>query len=124
MLERYQQLREQALHNITQLNLEEGYKPERFICTLIKQLDEGDNLNEVKVAALEIVNVDNAHKYVDDIIARLGEDRSIGLRRVIELASKSPKWRAYTQTIEDWLIDKAPLVRQAQLENENRQHVL
>ena len=121
--EYYQQLREQALHKVTQFNLEEDYNPERYICTMIKQL-EGDCLNEVKIVALEIVNVDNAHKYVDDIIARLGEDRSSGLRRVIELASKSQRWRQYTQSIEDWLIDKASTVRQNEQGNDQGEQVV
>lgn len=109
----YEQLRETALEKITQFNLEEGYSPERYISKLIKEL-EGFEHDEIKSATLEIVNVDNNHKYVDDIIERLGEDRANGLRRIINLAAHSPKWGEYIQLIEDWLILKAPMVMEHQ----------
>lgn len=109
--EMHQTMREQAYTKILQFNLGEGFSPERYISNLIKDLNGYDD-NEIKQAALDIVVVDNDHKYINDILERLGEDDKLsGLRRVIELASKSPCWNDYIRPVEEWLTEKAPQVR-------------
>lgn len=61
------------------------------------------NENEIKQVLTDIHSVDDDHKYVNDAIERLDYDKSIGLSRIIELASKSEKWYDYVQPIRKWL---------------------
>ena len=116
--QRHQTLREEALTKVTQFILEEGYSPERYISSLIKNL-EGYDDNEIKQAALDIVSADDEHNYIDVILDRLGEDRASGLRRILELASKSQQWDNYINPVEEWIISKAPQVREPLIHNNN-----
>jgi hypothetical protein len=71
-----------------------------LIITLPEDIASLDN--EIKRAAYEIQNVDNAHKYVDDIIARIGdEDTTIGLPMIVDLASKAEAWIEYIQVLSE-----------------------
>lgn len=105
----YESLREQALSQITQLNLEEGIKPEKFIHELLKD-QRSIEYDEVKEAAADIVSVDNSHKYLDDLIERLGDERSSGLKRIIDCASKNERWENYVQAVREWLESKKKVV--------------
>ena len=107
---RYKRLRIEALSKLTQLNLEESIKPEKFICQLIKEQDVNEYL-EVKEAALDIVSVDNGHEYINDLIERLGDDRSSGLKRIVDAASKHLKWEQYVRAVKEWLESKKEVVR-------------
>lgn len=108
-INQYVELRKRAIELITQFRLEEGYKPERYISDLIKNL-EGYNEDEIKQVACDIGCVDNDHKYIEDIITRLGEDKLIGLNRIVNLASKSKNWSDYIEPIENWLKLKMPQI--------------
>lgn len=68
--------------------------------------------------ALEIITVANnirfemdAHRYITNVINRLGLERSSGLAKIIDLASKHPDWNNYIQSLSDWL---TPLIHQLQ----------
>jgi hypothetical protein len=103
-----------ALQVINQFILPEGLAPEKYIHSIISALQhtENEEFNEIIDAAREIVVVDNSHKYIDDIIERLGWDKSEGLTKVIDLASTSERWEHYVEPVKTWLESKAVNVRE------------
>jgi AAA15 family ATPase/GTPase len=103
-----------ALQVINQFILPEGLAPEKHIHSIISALQHTKNeeFNEIIDAAREIVVVDNNHKYIDDIIERLGWDKSEGLTKVIDLASTSERWEHYVEPVKTWLESKAVNVRE------------
>jgi AAA15 family ATPase/GTPase len=112
---RVEPLRTSVESAISQYNLPEGFKPEKYIHQLIIQLPDNivESTNEIKRTACGIHNVDNSHKYVTDIIDRIGfESKSVGLHNVIEIASKSPHWNDFIAPLKQWLISKEALVRE------------
>lgn len=72
---------------------------------MVISVQQGDDMaeNEVITTALNVVAVDDAHHYVDDVIASLGEDRAVGLRRIVDVAAKSPAWEHYVAPLRIWL---------------------
>lgn len=106
--------RDAALTVISQLVLPEGVKPEKHIHNMICALryTHNEEFNEIIDAAREIIVVDNSHKYVDDIIERLGWDKSEGLTKIIDLASSSADWEHYINPIKVWLEARAQIVRE------------
>lgn len=104
----HQEMRELAFSKIDQFN-PSGMSPEKYIFYSILDVTE---TSEIQDAAFEIVTVDDDHKFVDEIINILGEERLSGLKRIIDLVSTTPKWKPLIQTLEDWLISKTPIVRE------------
>lgn len=105
------QRRIQALSIIIQFNTKDNCCPEKMLHQMIVSVelgaDEGEN--EVIKIAREILAVDDPHDYVNNIISSLGEDRSVGIRRIIEVASKSfDAWGEYIAPIKSWLEQKRP----------------
>jgi hypothetical protein len=96
------------------LRLPENTSTEKYIHSILIRLDNtnNDEYNEVIEAAKEIVAVDDNHKYIDDIIDRLGFDRSVGLSKIIDIVSTTGEWREYTSDVKDWLISQKPLVQE------------
>lgn len=109
-----QELRQSSIAKIKHLNLPENTKPEKYIHSLIINLEETDNResNEIIEVARQIVVVDDSHKYIGDIIRRLDWDRNTGLAKIIDLVSSAEAWDAYIADVKDWLISKAPLVQE------------
>lgn len=107
-------LRARALPLIKQFSLPVGAKPERYIHGIISNMDEtgNDEFDEIIEIAKEIIVVDNSHKYVDDIIEKLGYDRSRGLSKIIDLLSTSDEWDGYIEEINDWLSPHVPNMRE------------
>ncbi|TWO92698.1 ATP-binding cassette domain-containing protein [Bacillus velezensis] len=95
-----QEMRDKLLNHITQFNLPEGNKPEFFIHSLLKELPA---TNQIVQTALEIHKEDNAHKYIDEIIDRLGYPKQVGLNRVLHEAKNNEKWEHYIAPIKEWL---------------------
>jgi ABC-type lipoprotein export system ATPase subunit len=103
------EIRNEALKSISEYNLPDGQKPERYIRQLITTLpdDVASQENEIKRVALEIQQVDVAHKFVDEIIFRLGiDEKVVGLHKVVDLASRSNEWLSYTLPLREWLEKK------------------
>lgn len=109
-------LRPKAMEHIKQFNIPKDYNPEKFIHSIIKELDpsvyDGDSAEIIEAAKL-VVYEKNAHDYLDQVIIRLGLDRTSALTRMIDLASKSDKWEhfvadvnAYLKPILDALIEQ------------------
>jgi len=106
--------RSKALDKIKQFNLPENIKPEKFIHGIV--IDSETNIDQEKdeiiEVAREIIVRDDDHKYVDDIITRLGWKRSKGLAKIIDLISESDKWPVYVEDIKNWLSSKISEVRE------------
>ena len=107
-------LRNSSIEKIKYLRLPENTSPEKYIHTILIGLEDthSDEYNEVIKVAKEIVAVDDNHKYIDDIIDRVGFDRSVGLSKIIDIVSTSKVWSEYTSDVKDWLILQKPLVQE------------
>ncbi|WP_067522856.1 AAA family ATPase [Endozoicomonas ascidiicola] len=105
-----------ALDRIKQFILPENEKPEKYIHSLICDLEHSDNeeFNEIIDVANEIIVTDDSHKYIDDIIDRLGWDKSTGLSKIIDILSTSDTWSQYVEPIHSWLEAKASSILEHQ----------
>ncbi|EEX1007584.1 hypothetical protein D3981_005674, partial [Escherichia coli] len=105
------ELKEIAEGKVRQFNLPDGVKPEQYIHRLITNVP----LDGLSDECLEIIEVAqniryelDAHNYISNILKKLSIDRSSGLTRVMDLASKHPEWPQYVSEVTDWL---EPIVR-------------
>lgn len=107
-------LRQAGYEKIKCLNLPEDIKPEKYIHSIIIKLDKmtSDEYSEIIEVAQQIVVVDDSHKYVDDIIDKLGWDRGAGLSKIIDLVSSTQEWTNYVADVKDWLTSKKVLVQE------------
>lgn len=99
-------LRSKALDHIRQFNLPDGNNPEKFIHSILEQLNPNDfdaDESEIIDAAKNIQFELDKHNYLDQIIIALGLDRSSALTRMIDLASKSDRWEEFVSGITDYL---------------------
>jgi AAA15 family ATPase/GTPase len=104
-----------AVQVIKQYNLPKNVKPEPFLHQAISNIltHLNDEQQEIVDAAKDIVAVDESHQYIDDIINRLGLERSVGLSKIIDLVSTTDIWEDYTRDIRTWLEEKIiPLLEQ------------
>lgn len=94
--------REEALRLIKQYCLPENVKPEKYyhecILAISDDLLDADE-KEYKNAAREIVIVADDHKYISDIITRMGVDRKVGLSSIVKIISKSEQWNEIVSDI-------------------------
>lgn len=97
-----EQKRNEVLEHISQLDLPEGEQPEKYINHILCKYVENQNA-EIAELAKKIIEPDEPHKYIDDIIEALGDDENIGLYKVIEELSKHPEWSVYTASVRNWL---------------------
>lgn len=106
--------RDSALSKIYQLILPQNVKPEKYIHSLIISTPESDNeeFNEIIEAAKDVIVVDDAHKYIGDIIDRLGWDKKTGLSKIIDLVATTDSWDDYVRGIKNWLAEKIILARE------------
>lgn len=104
--------RDVGLEQIKCLNLPENTKPEQYIHGIIRNLQISNNAesNEIIEVAKQIIFVADSHKYVDDIIDRLGWTRDAGLSKIIDLVSSTQEWSTYVADVKEWLTLKKPLV--------------
>lgn len=100
--------REEALTKIFQFQLPENTSPEKFLHGLIISLQKTGNgeFNEIIEIAKGIVAVNDNHKFIDDIIDRLGWEKNVGLSKIIDLISTTESWDAYIAPIKNWLEPK------------------
>jgi hypothetical protein len=105
-----------ALSVIMQFKLPVGTKPEKYIHSLISGMTEGDSqeINEVIEVAKELIVVDDDHRYVSDIINRLGLDRASGLSKIVDLIANLDEWSEYTNDVHQWFESKVVLLRENQ----------
>lgn len=100
--------RTQAIGVIKQYNLPQGVKPEPYLHELICNIPNSDNeeFQEIIDAAVDIVVPDESHKYINDIIDRIGLERKVGLSKIIDLVATTEEWEKYTADIKEWLREK------------------
>jgi len=102
------QRRQEALNKIVQYCPQGLHCPEQELYTMVISIPLGIDLaeNEVITAALNVGAVADAHHYVDNVITSLGEDRTIGLRRIVDVAAKCAAWGQYVAPLKAWLDEK------------------
>jgi len=98
----------QALEVINQYQLPQNTKPEPFLHGIIKNITgiQKAEHQEIINAANDIHVTDESHKYIGDIICRLGLQRDVGLNKIVELVSTTYEWDSYTADIKTWLEQK------------------
>ncbi|MEL4422490.1 AAA family ATPase [Shewanella algae] len=106
--------RETALSAIKQFTLPIDTKPEKYLHSLIIAMDETEDeeRNEIIEVAKEIVVVDEDHKYVNEIIHRLGWERATGLSKIVDLVATTDEWSNYTNDLNVWLESKSARLRE------------
>lgn len=94
-----------ALKKIRQFCIPAGINPERYLHSLIINMDDLENAeySEIIECAKEIHAVDDDHKYIEDLIKRLDWDKSVGLAKVIDLVAMSDQWTAYVEDVKAWM---------------------
>lgn len=87
------------------LNLPDDEQPEKYINHILTKDIENQN-TEIVALAKSIIEPNDPHKYLDDIINGLGDEESVGLYKVIEELAKHPEWNSYTESVRNWLINE------------------
>lgn len=98
-----EQKRREILLHISQLDLPDGEQPEKYINRILCKNVENQN-TEITALAKSVIEPDDPHKYIDEIIDGLGDEENIGLYKVVEELAKHPEWSAYTESVRNWLI--------------------
>jgi AAA15 family ATPase/GTPase len=100
--------RARAIKVIKQYCLPNNTKPEPFLHDIICGIAHSQNEEHQEIidAANDVVVADESHKYINDIIDRLGFDRSVGLSKIIDLVATTPEWSDYIADINVWLSEK------------------
>lgn len=99
------QYRPIALSKISQFELPNDTSPERFLHGIIVSTNNGVNDEYVEIieCAREIYSVDDDHKYIDDLLVRLGWDRHVGLSKIVDLVAMSDRWPDYVASVKTWM---------------------
>ena len=100
-----EQKRNEVLQHILQLNLPDGEQPEKYINHILTYEIKNKN-SEIVTLAKSIIEPDDPHKYLDDIIDGLGDEENVGLYKVIDELAKHPEWNSYTESVRNWLINE------------------
>lgn len=95
------QARSNAFDAISMFCLPLGFSPEGFLHSLV--MDVGDAGGEVFHAASQIAVVQDSHDFVRSVIAHLGDDRQVGLVKIIDVASKADRWESFVEPIRNWV---------------------
>lgn len=95
---------DKALSIIKQLRLPESTNyPEKYIHELL--LLCSDSYSEIVSMAEEIVGVSDSHRYIYDIVQRVGDEYNLVVDEILSIISQmqETKWRNYTESIREWL---------------------
>lgn len=95
----------EVIRHISQLDLPDGVQPEKYINHILTKNIEDQN-TEIVSLAKSIIEPDDSHKYLDDIIDGLGDEDNVGLYKIIEELAKHPEWNSYTESVRNWLINE------------------
>lgn len=97
-----------ALMSIKQYKLPENNNPELFFHTLICSMSNTimNDYKEIIDAANDICVVADSHKFIDDIISRVGLDRNVGLSKIVDLVANTTEWNDYIYDISLWLKER------------------
>jgi len=101
---------------VKQFIIPEGRQPERYLHSILINMEECENeeFNEIIEVANEIVAVEDDHKYISDIIDRLGWEKLTGLSKIVDLVATSESWNIYVSEIFEWLNAKKEELREDQ----------
>jgi ABC-type phosphate transport system ATPase subunit len=111
--ERIEQLRSVALGKIVDLMLPEGSNPEKYLYDQILSSNSTEHPSgEVVECARQINYTNYLHDYINEIVKELGDQRAVGLSRVIDVVSKTDGWLTYTSSVRMWLEAKKPDVHE------------
>lgn len=91
-----------AIQIMRQYDSPNGYAPEKVIHQAI--CANGEDC-EIKRVAVRIVNPDDKHGFVDEILEKMHWGRE-KYQRVIDEFAKCPQWANYTQSVRVWLNGK------------------
>ena len=97
--------RNEVLNSIKSFNLPNGYSPEQYICSIIKHEIIDSNL-EIREAANKVIAPADNHDYLNKIIEIIGEERRLGLYRIIMELSKHDEWNDYVRQVKEWLCEQ------------------
>lgn len=97
--------RASALRKIYQFEIKQGFNPEQYIHSIIVEMTgiNNDEYNEIIECAKEIVAVNDNHRYIEDLIDRLGWERSVGLAKIIDVIATSDQWNTYVMNVRKWM---------------------
>ena len=93
----------EAISRITQFNLPENTAPEKYIHSMLVDMDIDDEFVQY---AKEINAVSDSHQWIDTVVNRMGEREEVALSRIIDIVATHSSWDNYIKPIRDWLIDK------------------
>lgn len=114
--ERVKKLRDIAYAKIKQFKLPDEMRPEKFIHSLLCELPN-DVINpsdeEIVEIARQIKYVGDQHRYIYDIIEKLGIDHFSGYSRVISLAAKHQQWENYVDDVNKWIITQVDIIKES-----------
>lgn len=100
----------EALSQITQFNSPLLHCPEQELHSMIIAMRPNSGnpeKDEVITAAMSINAEADEHEYLDRLIEKLGDSRTVGLKRVIDVAAESDNWDNYVGSIRNWLAQKS-----------------
>ena len=109
--------RNKALQHIKQLKLPENTKPEKYLHELLININNlgNEEFMEILEVAEEISYQQDSHKYLSEIIKRLGYDKSVGYTKIVDLVSAhcQEQWQSYISEVHTWLEEKVQVVRES-----------
>lgn len=93
---------------ISQFLLPPDSSPEKYIhAEIVKHYEAGNaQTDEVALAAVGVIAVNDTHEYLSRILTELGGDKAVGLARIVDLFAQTPAWEAYSQKVRQWLESK------------------
>jgi predicted ATP-dependent endonuclease of OLD family len=98
--------RSNALKLIKQFALPDDCKhPEKYIHSLLLKIDREDEIINI---AKEIHRTNDKHKYIDEIVNRIGDKYDTIVSEILNLVSKEVEgeWLNYTKDIREWLQER------------------
>lgn len=76
---------------------------------------DNEEFTEILEVAKKISYQQDSHKYLSEIIERLGYDKSVGYTKIIDLVSAhcQDQWQSYISEVYTWLKEKVSEVRES-----------
>lgn len=93
---------QKALSMIKQFNLPENIEPEKYVWSMLKDLQVDD---ECVTCARGIANVRNSHDWIGLIVDDIGRGE-VTYSHIMELVSKHTKWENYVYDVKEWICEK------------------
>jgi len=102
----HDQQRRSLYLKVKSFNPFQSFSPEQMLHRLLHTV-QANGLpaedQEVLVIAHAIHNVPEKHAFVDQIIAQTGENRQVGLSKIVSIAARANGWERFTRVVRAWL---------------------